>query len=30
MTFMEKVFLIGALVSVLGASITYWLTHRRH
>lgn len=30
MTFMEKLFLIGALVGIVGASITYWRTHRRH
>jgi len=29
MSFMEQLFLIGALLSVLGASIAYWRTHRR-
>ena len=26
---METVFLIGAEVSIIGAAITYWRTHRR-
>lgn len=30
MTFAEQVFLVLLIVSVVGASITYWRTHRRH
>lgn len=30
MTFTEQVFLIGLIISVIGASVTYWRTHRRH
>ncbi len=30
MTFMEQVFALVAAISVIGASITYWRTHRRH
>jgi len=29
MTPMEQVFLIGAVISIIGAAITYWRTHRR-
>lgn len=30
MTFIEQVFLVFAIISVIGASVTYWRTHRRH
>ena len=30
MTFMEQVFALFATISVIGAAITYWYTHRRH
>jgi len=29
MTFVEQVWLLFALVAVIGASVTYWRTHRR-
>ncbi len=30
MTFMEQVFTVFAVLTILGASVTYWWTHRRH
>jgi hypothetical protein len=29
MTFMEQVFAVFAVLTILGASVTYWRTHRR-
>jgi hypothetical protein len=26
---MEIIFLIGAIVGIIGASVTYWRTHKR-
>ncbi len=30
MTFIEQVFLVVLIIGVIGASVTYWRTHRRH
>jgi hypothetical protein len=30
MTFMEQVFTVFAVLTVIGASVIYWRTHRRH
>ena len=29
MTFMEQVFAVFAVLTILGASLTYWRSHRR-
>ena len=29
MTFMEQVFALFAVLTILGASVTYWRSHRR-